>query len=56
MKIIKINSFFAVKIPSIPNFLIDVKGNSISIKDVSEDGLRKIGERWIEELIKKSKT
>ena len=51
-----INVTYTVQIPSVPNFLRTVEGESISIGAIKESGLRKIGKEWTEELVKKAKT
>lgn len=39
-----------VKVPQVPNFLLYPAG-SLSIADVDNEGLRKIGEAWTDNLI-----
>lgn len=58
IKINKINKEFQLKIPHTPNFIQSFDGEKslvIAIQDLSDEDLRKIGENWTEELIKKAK-
>lgn len=47
---------YTIQIPSVPNFLRTVDGQSVSIGAIKESGLRKIGKEWTEELVKKAKS
>ena len=43
-----------VQTPIVPNFLLQEGGGSLPIEAVSDEGLRLIGEAWIEELLAKA--
>jgi len=46
---------YTVRIPYVPDFLETTQGEKVSIGDIQESGLRKIGEEWTNELVKKAK-
>lgn len=44
-----------IKIPMTPNFIIDEGGHNHAIASFTNKELKRIGETWIKELIKKAK-
>lgn len=49
------NKAIKIKIPILPNFLLDEKGNCYPISDFYEEEIRELGKEWIDELVKKAK-
>lgn len=43
-----------IEIPNRPNFLRMSSGQTISIADIKDEGLKEIGERWTEELLNRA--
>lgn len=52
----KLEVKMSIKLPSIPNFIIDDDGKSYPISFFSEVQLREIAKRWTDEFIKKGKS
>jgi len=44
-----------LKIPSLPNFIFDIRGAQYAIHELSEKELRGIGAEWTEALVVKAK-